>query len=1208
MTEDARITASSESLDTVKAWYQDYRATHGSAPIEDMNRLAARLELDHAHPSGIAQLFSNGQTHLDSLYRDEGLLKATLRKLNRVLDDKANKEHNEGSAHLSLSVGAAVWPGKNLPILLYPIRIEESDGADLSHCRIRITGSASVNESLINQLRTLGIAITADDVLAHAEGDGVSVDSDIVFKNIKQAVGTHIQKFTVNRSMVIGCFIRSSTLMLADADHIISRMENGGTGNDLVDVFAQPEEAGRRLQERELPEYRPFDCDPHEENEVGDVDNVTRYAARVVTSGTSVFMNLPVAYDSVPYAAAITSHAAMAGKTVLYAPGSAEQKRNFLLTMRSHHIDSFVLDLADPSAGAAIDKQLISAVSFQPGTAHSRFNQLADELVGVRGRLTKYLSDLHGKNDQWNVSAYETIENLARISALPTHPSTHVRFSVDTARAIVGHEEEWGRKLVRAGEIGEYTIDAPDTPWFKASLYTRDEAITAYQRVERLLDDTLPTIAKHISITAQTCGFPVPNTPHEWNKQVHVLRNLRKVLDIFQPAIFERDIDSMIEATASKAERRESNSTMGYWERRRLTKEAKSLLRAGAQPDNLRDALIVVRRQSELWREFVPRGGWPVLPPRLDDIIEIQENLECDITALSHVLDRTPVGGDLDNSSFEDLEKNLRLLYNDRKALEDLPERACLEVEFSNAGLDELIADLRARKVSPEAAPDELTLAWWTTVFESIVQSSPIIANQDGSVLSSATERFNQVDTEHVRSIGALVQESLMKRLSEIVYAHSQESNAAHAALTLQPSMRYSSIVKMHPSIVTAAKPIVVGMPVAVASETPTGEKIADIAVIDACAHIQPLELFSILSRVDTVIVLAHEETVSSASIKTLTQILPRINATARLDKRDARLSAFLIDAGYGNLPLGVAPDKIRSTVTFSHVPGNGVPNAGHGMVETSRQEIDRVVGIIEERSQSFTRVPSGYKLTVVCFNDTHRQRVGAELKLLAGKSTSLRRFLHHVAVVTINDVAGMDSTDVILTTGFAKTTQGRLIQQFGVVENPAGEGMILDALALGHAKLDIVTSFYAYEMEDERLHQRGPQLLKQLLSWAQNLEESTLHPTEHFHEDDILLNDLADRMRSRGLNVAVNYGFDTGQRIPLAVGLPNQPYVLAVCTDDKQFMSIPSTRQRHRFAVEDLEILGWSVMYVWSVAAFVNPEKEVDRIVAYLARLGDAQ
>ncbi|WP_418969663.1 helicase [Alloscardovia omnicolens] len=1208
MTDEANITPSSEALNTVKAWYREYRATHGSAPIEDMNQLAARLELNHAHPSGIAQLFSNGQTHLDSLYRDTGLLKANMRKLNRVLDDKANKEHNEGSAHLSLSVGAAIWPGKNLPILLYPIRVEEIEESDLSHCLIRITWPAVVNESLITELRTLGVAVTADDIIAHSASDGASLDSDVVFKNLKQAVGSHIEKFTIERSMVIGCFIRSSTLMLADADHILSLMENGGTGNDLIDVFSQPEQAGQRLQERELPEYRPFDCDPHEENEVGDVDNVTRYAARVVTSGTSVFMNLPVAYDSVPYAAAITSHAAMAGKTVLYAPGSAEQKRNFLLSMREHQIDGFVLDLADASAGTSIDKQLISAVSFQPGTAHNRFNQLADELVGVRGRLTKYLSDLHGKNEQWNVSAYETIENLARISALPTHPSTHVRLSADTARALVGHESEWGRKLVRAGEIGEYTLGPNDTPWFKASLYTRDEATTAYQRVERLLDSILPTVAKHIATTSQTCGFPVPSTPHEWNKQVHVLRNLRKVLDIFQPAIFERDIDSMIEATASKAERKESNSTMGYWERRRLTKEAKSLLRAGAQPDNLRDALIVVRRQSELWREFVPRGGWPVLPPRLDDIIETQENLERDVTALSHVLDRTPMGGDLDNTQFEELEKNLRSLYNDRKALEDLPERACLEVEFSNAGLDEFIADLRSRKVDPQSAPDELTLAWWTTVFESIVQASPIIANQDGSVLSSATERFMQVDTEHVRSIGALVQESLMKRLSEIVYAHSQDANAAHAALTLQPAMRYSTIVNMYPQIVSAAKPIVVGMPVAVASETSTGVKIADIAVIDACAHIQPLELFSILSRVDTVIILAHEETVSSASIKTLVDVLPRINATARLDKRDPRLSAFLIDAGYGSLPLGVAPNMIRHSVQFSHVPGNGVPTAGQGMVETSRQEIDRVVHIIEERCASFDRIPRGYKLTVVCFNDTHRQRVGAELKSLAGKDSTLRRFLHHVAVVAINDVAGMDSTDVILTTGFAKTTQGRLIQQFGIVDNPAGEGMLLDALALGHSKLDIVSSFYAYEMEDDRLHQPGSQLLKRVLAWAENLEDSSIHPTEHFHDDDILLNDLADRMRSRGLNVAVNYGYDKGQRIPLAVGLPNQPYALAVCTDDKQFMSIPSTRQRHRFAVEDLEILGWSVMYVWSVAAFVNPEKEVDRIVAYLARLGDAK
>ncbi|WP_257640432.1 helicase [Alloscardovia macacae] len=1253
----ARVATS--SVETLKKWYREYRANHGTAPVEDINQLSARLELASAHPSGIAQLLSNGHAHLDSLYRDSGMLKATERKLARVLDDKANKEHNEGTAHLSLSVGVASWPGRFMPVILYPVRVESTEVDSLAHADIRITGPGTVNESLVNVLHDLGMHVDVPELMARASSDGVSLESAVVFSYLKNLVGTRIEKFSIENTMILGCFIRSSTLMLSDADYVISSLESGATGNDLIDVFADeidPSEesdstvrlnvaraARERLRSAKLPEYRAFDGDPHDEVEVGDVDNVTRYVARAVTEGTSVFMNLPVAYDSVRQAAAIASHAALAGKSVLYAPGVSEQKRNFLLTMRDHHLDGFVIDLADAHGGTAIDRQLISAVSFHPGTAQSTFNQLADELVGVRGRLTKYLKDLHGRNDQWHVSAYETIENLARISALPSHPSTHVRLTPDIVRALEGHEAQWGEKLVRAGQLGEYTITEADTPWFKASLYTKDEALSAYQRVERLLDTLLPTTAQQITSTAQTCGFPVPVSAREWNKQVHVLRNLRKVLDVFQPAIFERDINAMIEATADKQTRKESNSSMGFWERRRHVKEAKSLLRAGAQPASLHDALVIVRRQAELWREFVPRGGWPVLPPRLDDIIETQEGLERDLTSLSHVLERTPLGGELSSMEFEKLEKGLRALYNDRKALEDLPERASLEVEFSNAGLDELIADLRARRVAPEAAPDELTLAWWTTVFESIVKSSPIISNQDGSVLSTATERFIHIDTEHVRSIGPLVSEELMKRLSEIVYAHSQDANAAHSTLTLQPALRYSTAASMYPSIVKAAKPIIVGMPVAVASETQAGTQLADIAIIDACAHIQPLELLSILSRVKTAVVLAHEETVSSPSVKTLMSYLPRVEATPRLNQRDSRLSSFLVEAGFGTLPLGVTPARVNNAVTLTTFAANGVATAGSGLVETSRQEIDRVCGIITarcaevmERGQvnadqtgsgqvnsgqensaqanaghantGHRRIPRGYKLTVVCLNDTHRQRVGAELKRMAGADPQLMKFLHHVAVVAIQDVAGMDSTDVILTIGYAKTTQGRLIQQFGAIENPDGEGMLLDALALAHAKLDIVSSFTAEDMEDERLHQRGPQLLKQLLNWAAHLEGSAAVAKEHPQDSDILLNDLAARMRSRGLNVAVNYGFENGQQIPLAVGLPHQPYMLAVCTDDKNFMSIASTRQRHRFAVEDLQVLGWTVMYVWSVAAFVNPEKEVDRIVAYLTRLKDDQ
>ena len=155
------------------------------------------------------------------------------------------------------------------------------------------------------------------------------------------------------------------------------------------------------------------------------------------------------------------------------------------------------------------------------------------------------------------------------------------------------------QKLYRAGELGEYTIGAQDTAWYKASLYSEEEAVSAYQRVVELLRKVLPATRKQVSSTVQTCGFPIPTTAQEWGRQVMVLKNLRRVLDVFQPEIFERDIDSMIEATKPKAQRKAEGSSMGFWERRRHIKEAKSMLRVGAQVENLHEALLVVAKQAE---------------------------------------------------------------------------------------------------------------------------------------------------------------------------------------------------------------------------------------------------------------------------------------------------------------------------------------------------------------------------------------------------------------------------------------------------------------------------------------------------------------------------------------------------------------------------------------------------------------------------------
>ena len=1191
------------ALDRIRGWREEYRLGLAPSPLEDVTQLSAQLDLTHAHPSGIAQLFAKGHVTLDSLFRDNGMLRAAGRRVERVLDDRDAKSRVSGVGELSLVVGVAIWKGNQMPVLMYPVEVRKEGRNIENGTVIAFTGRVRLNAAFAAVMRENNVTLDETKLFDGSNYESGTPETSAVFAAITARASSVFPDFEIERHIILGCFMDPSSQMLVESRQIINQLSQGLTGNIVLDALAGNKEAADALKDAQIPEYSPFDADPHGEYGIGDVDNTVRYAAQLAASGHSIFVDSAISGNTAEQAAAIASRCVMGGHSVLYVPCVTDQKRRFMQTIAANEMSGQLLDIADDGANAAIDRQLIAAVGFQSGVATSRFDQISDELVGVRSRLARYLGDLHGVSQEWGVSAYQTIQNLAQIAVLPTHPTTHVRLTKQSAHSIADKMEEWAQKLYRAGELGEYTIGAQDTAWYKASLYSEEEAVSAYQRVVELLRKVLPATRKQVSSTVQTCGFPIPTTAQEWGRQVMVLKNLRRVLDVFQPEIFERDIDSMIEATKPKSQRKAEGTSMGFWERRRHIKEAKDLLRVGAQVEDLHEALKVVAKQGEQWHQFVPHGGWPVLPSKLDEIISTQEALVSNMTALDTVLSTTPAGGNLETADFEKVEARLKALLDDRKALDTLPERCLLEQEFASAGLNELVADLNARRVSVEQVRGEVQLAWWTTVFEDIVRSSAIISNQDGAALQAASDRFAQVDVEHVRSIGPMVSQESMRRLCDMLFSRTQEANQMHTVLAGRASVSLSRIRRDHPEILAAAKPILVAAPGTLAALTEPGV-LADVAILDACAHIPAIELLSIIGRVQQVVVIAHCATVTSESVKQLIDTLPHIEVDAAPSRRAPRLSAFLESEGYGPVRYDVATEPAAGEVRFHRVEASGVPVMSSGLVESSQPEIDEVVRLITQRAAGFAVVPSSYRLVVVMLTDAFRTRLGAELKSLAGKSKAMGRFLRHVRLVSLRDVAGGRATDVILSMCYAKTTHGRLLQQFGPLESTGGRGLLLDALALADHSLDIVSAFGSEDLDEERLHQSGPRFLKTMLTWAEQLDDRPVLPLRDAAGGNVLFDDIADRLRARGLNAAVDYGFDKGVKIPLVVGLKDKPFALAVQTDDANFMSVQSTRRRHRLSAQDLISLGWNVMTVWSVAAFVNPDKEVDRIVSRIGEI----
>ena len=1233
--ESAQATASrDEKLRRINSWREQYKSQLAPSPLEDITKLSAQLELTHAHPSGIAQLFASGKVTLQALFRDSGMLRAAGRRLDRVFEDRDNKAHENGVSELSLVVGVASWSGNHVPVLTYPVRVIRDSGKDETYATIYFSGNVRLNHALVLRLQERGVNLSEDALFDGANYESGTPETSAVFDAICASARSVFPDFDIERDIVLGCFTDSGSRFLAESAQILQALKVGNVGNTMIDAVAGDERALKELAANDRQEYSPLDVDPHCEYEVGDVDNVVRYASGLAANGVSLALDVDAGSDSASIAAAISSRCVLAGKSILYVPNVMEQQRRFRHALSANEISSLALDVSDSHLAKHVDSQLIAAVGARQSVASSRFEQVCDELVGVKTRLNRYLGDLHGVDERWGVSAYQTMQNLAAIAMLPTHPCTHVRLDVAAARSLSGHLDEWAQKLHQADELGEFTIKPEDTPWFGASLFNENEAVAVYQRVVDVLLKLLPAAREHVKSTVQNCGFPVPATAREWGRQVTVLKNLRRVLDVFQADIFERDLSAMIEASKPKAVRKREGTVMGFWERRRHIKEARSLLRVGAKVDDLHEALKIVAQQAAQWRTFVPHGGWPVLPPKLDEIVSTQELLDRNLVALDAVLSTTRLGADLENVEFTKLDERLQALHDDRASLDTLPGRCVIERDLRGVGLEDLVCDLRRRNVTGSALDGELHLAWWTTVFEDIVNSSAIISNQDGSAMQDASDRFVQVDTEHVRSVGPMVQQETLKRLCELLFSRSQEANQLHTTLASNSSgVTFTKLMNSHADLLLAAKPIMVAMPSTLTMMTEF-KPIVDIVILDSVEHLSNIELLSILARARQVVVIAHKNTVSSQSVNDLISVLPSVHVKSRATRRSLRLANFLENHGYGSLRHDVPVDRMQGKVKLHQVEASGVPVMSTGLIESSQREIDEVVSLIKQRATTFTVVPSSYVLAVVTLTSVFRNRLGAELKALAIKDENMNRFLRHVRLVDASESVGAAATDVILSLCYAKTSHGRLLQPFGVLEEEGGKGILLDSLALARRNLDIVCAFKSSDMEDERLHQDGPKLLKELLIWAEQLDDSPVNPTDfdeakpEYDQDkaenkaeaadaraeafdssvdsfnNVLFTDLADRIRARGLCVAVNYGFDKEHSIPLVVGLPDKPFALAVLTDDMRFMNIESTRERHRMFAQDLEYLGWSVMNVWSVGAFVNPEKEVERVVSRIGEL----
>lgn len=1248
----------------VAGWRRTLADRAGASSLADVNLLGeAVLELTHAHPSGVAQLFAGRTTALANLFR-EGVSLPTARRRARAVAARATEQTERfGIAPTFLAIGVASWtvdatastshddvaalariagsagdPADDAtdapapagprtvhaPVLLRPVRLAERTSGD-GDFEIGLEPTAELNPFLARALRARG-ALLDPTALAASAFDGGGFDPRAVTERI-HALGTAVLPgFELVEKLLVGSFVHPGQALVDDLDALV-----GLEHNDLVVALAHldledahlvqhakesdvpaaelpddaPAAAARIHVAQELPPVRLADEDPADERGVGDLDRAQRHALDAVTSGRHVLVDAPAGADVAGTITAILADAAASGRSVLYVPGHRRAAEQVLARMTEHGIDDLVLDI-EPSSSwrAGVSRRLLAAMTLEPPYVDRQaLGRTRADLIDTRRRLAGYMRSLHLVRAPWDVSAYDVLQSLARLTAERPSPSTHVRLDLAAATALRGDARlEAADDLVRASELGAFMLRPGATPWFGADLVDDDAAADALARAARLADSLLPTVLAQVEHVRRTAGLVEPRTVREWGDRLTMLDGLRTTLDVFQPMIFERTAAGLVAATADARTRRETHDDMTALQRRRLVKQAKDMLRPGTRVPDLHAALVEVQAQREAWTAVCPGGGWPILPDGLADMEQTWDELVADLDALAAVLATTPAGADLLDTPLDDLVARLRALADDREALDHLPERTRLVRSLAARGLGDLVTDLRDRRVDVGLVVAELELAWWATAFEAILAEDRSLAIYDGAGLEDLAQRFRALDRAHVAGLPGPVLVAALSGITLAVRRHPDDAEELFAELLEGRFGGLRDALDRYPALVRALRPVVVASPTLVPHVMPPSRTV-DLVVLDAVHHLPLDALLPAIARARQVVVVGDPRRASGTGLHNLARLLPSVTLTADVSARDQDLVELLARHGYDGVLRTTPLPVTRELVTFEDVAGAGVP-AADGTVLTTQAEVARVVEMAVEHAL----VRPEESLAIITLSATHAERVREALHTEVRRNPALTTFFsaeqpEPVVVADMTAVAGLVRDAVILSVGFGRTPHGRVLHRFGAVAEPTGEAMLLDALAVSRARLDVIASFSAADLDPERLRAPGTRLLAGLLELAERRTHAgptvRTEAVEAGLNPDRLVIDLAERLWRAGLLVETDFGVPGGERIPLVVGHPDLPerMLVAVLTDDDAYIAEESVRVRDRQRAEHLERLGWTVVQVWSAAAFLDPVKEANRI-----------
>lgn len=659
-------------------------------------------------------------------------------------------------------------------------------------------------------------------------------------------------------------------------------------------------------------------------------------------------------------------------------------------------------------------------------------------------------------------------------------------------------------------------------------------------------------------------------------------------------------------------------------------------LRAGADPLSILKALIQTDEPVALSHSLVAQSvalsrdaaAWEASRTKL--IADTGLNMEAWKLGEGPSLDR-----------WHSVGAKLGTLAADREGARAMAKLLSDKADLDDFGVAALCQEAIDGRFVAQALPDAYELHVVATLLQSYLNTSgQSLQRMGGLNLADARQQFVRTDKElHELEAQAI----LAKRLDDTPMrgiGHGRRSDFTEMSLLdnelglKRPRTPMRDVIHRAGNALQTLKPVWMMSPASAAQYIQPGDVEFDVLIVDEASQMRPEYSISAIMRAKQFVVVGD------------TKQLPPSNHFGTTVVRDDADDAVGVDADAESI-LDVANQRFRrkrrlkwhyrsrheslikfsnrqfyddDLVVFPSPSGDGddllgaklyyVPDMKEGSFYESSINQKEAEAVLEEALRLMTNYPT-YSLGIAAMNAQQTELLNNEFERLRLKYPAIDRYVEAFGegveeffIKNLENVQGDERDIILVSTVYGPNREGRVNQNFGLMNREVGWRRLNVLVTRAKFSIRVFTSLRPADIKVTSTSSAGVRAFHDYLAYLnQQPVVDELSTGEAANDFEWV---VAERLREEGYECVPQVGVNNF-RIDIGVRHPDcgKSFLAGIECDGAPLHSGFTVRDRDRIRQQVLEGLNWKIWRIWSVDWFQDPEREMEKLLAWLA---DAQ